>query len=120
MTTGERLKSEGIDLALHNRKNVEWIYRAICRLRYLARSGDTFTSEDVTVAVGQPSSSGAVGALMNTAARQGWIVRVGFEKAVRDNQHAALITQWHGVIGKIPEPCEDASGAAIAEQLGFF
>jgi hypothetical protein len=72
------------------------------QLRLLARSGRRFTSEDVTGAVGQPLSSGAVGALLNTAQQQGWLVRAGYTKAVRPNQHGAMISEWQGNPALVP------------------
>jgi hypothetical protein len=72
------------------------------RLRELALSGEAFTSEDVTSRAGQPPTPNSVGALMNTASRQGWIERIGFGQAERANQHAALISEWRGIPSRVP------------------
>lgn len=63
----------------------------------LAATGETFTSEDVTAKVGQPPSSGAVGARINAAAKRGLIEHVGYTKARRANQHGAELRTWRGV-----------------------
>ena len=62
----------------------------------------SFTSEDVTYAVGLPrgyvktNGNNAVGALMNSLARQGVIVRVGTETSKRPSSHAAELAIWTG------------------------
>lgn len=71
----------------------EWTIRGRHWLRWLV-SGQELVSEDVTAELGQPTSSGAVGALMTWAARQGLIVKVGRTQARRRNQHAAELTVW--------------------------
>lgn len=73
-----------------------WVERFDAELERRAATGVPFTSEDVTYAVGQPPSSGAVGARINAAARRGLIVHVGYTKARRPNQHAAELRQWKG------------------------
>lgn len=102
-TLGEQLKAEGIELALHNPGNVPWLIRARHALYVLAAAGQPFTSEDITARVGQPPSSGAVGALMNAASREHAIQKVGRRKAIRQNQHAAEISEWQGT-GRVPNP----------------
>lgn len=102
MTEGERLKQEGIEKVSGNPSAAPWRAVATMTLRDLARSGRVFTSEDVTRVAGQPPTPNSVGAIMNAASRQGWIERVGFDKAERANQHAALISSWRGIPEKIP------------------
>lgn len=101
-----------------------WSVLAMQALRRLARTGRRFTSEDVTGAVGQPPSSGAVGALLNTAQQQGWLVRVGYTKAVRPNQHGAMISEWQAVPALVP-PDDVVAGRyrmprGSGQQLGFW
>lgn len=68
------------------------------RLCELAYSGVEFTSEDVTRVVGFPSgcSNSIVGALMANAQRRQKIAPVGYRKALRSNQHGAILRVWCG------------------------
>lgn len=91
---GEQAKEVGVEAAIVGAGDYRWAFRA--RVRVLAGLGEPFTSEDVTSVVGIPNTK-AVGALMNAAAREGLIRRLGFVKAERTNQHAALISEWIGV-----------------------
>lgn len=80
----------------------EWKDLADGVIRELAASGVEFTSEAVTAKVGQPTDSdgrakpNAVGARFSAAANRGLIIRVGFTKAQRPNQHAAMLSLWRG------------------------
>lgn len=82
----------------------DWKHRADAVIQKLALSGQDFTSEAVTAEVGQPTGENgenkpnAVGARFSAAARQGLIVRVGFVKATRANQHATMISLWRGKV----------------------
>jgi len=101
-----------------------WGVLAMLQLKLLARSGRRFTSEDVTGAVGQPPSSGAVGAILNSASQQGWIARVGYTKAARANQHSAMISEWQGNPALVP-PDDVVTGRyrmprGSGQQLGFW
>lgn len=104
MNEGQQRKAEGIARAQANPSAAPWRAVAMRHLRELALTGEPFTSEDVTARAGQPPTPNSVGALMNTASRQGWIVRVGFGQAERANQHAALISEWRGVPVEVPNP----------------
>jgi hypothetical protein len=104
LSEGQRRKREGIERIGENPAEAPWRARALPVLRDLARSGDEFTSEDVTAKVGQPPHPNSVGSLMNTASRQGWIRRSGFVQAERPNQHAALVSRWIGVPDRVPGP----------------
>ena len=73
-----------------------WVTAFDAELRGFAARGGEFTSEDITALVGQPPSSGAVGARMNAAAQRGLIVRTGDIKANRPNQHRTRISTWRG------------------------
>ena len=56
--------------------------------------GVTYTSEDITAALGQPPSSGAVGATMTGAAKSGLQRKYRLVQARRANQHGAEIWEW--------------------------
>jgi hypothetical protein len=64
----------------------QWIERKI--------PGVTYTSEDITAELGQPPSSGAVGAVMTGAAKSSLHRKYRLVKAERPNQHAAEIWEW--------------------------
>lgn len=64
----------------------EWILRK--------QPGMTYTSEDITADLGQPPSSGAVGAVMTAMAKMGYHRKYFISKAQRPNQHAAEIWMW--------------------------
>jgi len=100
---GRQLRDEGMEqaeeaLALRisdYKKRFAW------RLHLLAVRRVEFTSEDVTSVVGFPTdvgapSNAAIGALINGAAKQKKIERVGFRQARRPNQHATVIAVWRG------------------------
>lgn len=98
---GEYLKRAGT-AAVDAATSPEWKDAADAVIATLARSGSDFTSEDVTAKVGQPTGPNgeakpnAVGARFSAAAKAGVIVRVGFTKATRANQHATMISLWRG------------------------
>lgn len=92
--SGEQAKEAGIAQALSSAPSAPWRVVARAGLLELVGRGRPFTSEDLTALVGQPPSPNAVGAVVNGAARAGWIERAGFVKAERANQHAALISRW--------------------------
>lgn len=93
---GERGKEVGMRAAEFASIASGWVELFDVELARLAAEGVDFTSEDVTAIVGQPPSSGAVGARMNAAARRGLIRQVGHRKAARANQHATEIKLWRG------------------------
>lgn len=95
--TGQQAKSEGIAQA-ESGTDPAWAQRFDARVRELAATGRKFTSEDVTSVVGlPPGHPSAVGARMNASARRGLIEKVGVGTAGRENQHAAMLTEWRGV-----------------------
>ncbi len=94
---GRALGEAGMAAALGRAS--DWADRARVVITFLARTGQPFTSEDVTYVVGQPPagcSPNAVGAVMNAAAKRGDITRVGDSVAVRRNQHGTRIGLWRG------------------------
>jgi hypothetical protein len=93
---GDVLRDEGM-VAVLVATDEEWKVAAERRLDDLARSGERFTSEDLTRVVGVPPSPNAVGAIVNAAARRGVIRPVGFTNATRPSQHSATLRVWEGV-----------------------
>lgn len=93
LTLGEALKDEGIATVTRN-EAVD--YKEAFRSVALAfDDGMLFTSEDITLEVGQPPNHpSSVGALMNGLARRGEIELVMYRKARRANQHASVIGVW--------------------------
>lgn len=97
---GEAHKVQGQSYALAGAP--EWRHRAERRVLVLAVTRRPFTSEQVTSEVGLPTGevgmnkNNAVGALMAECARRGWIRRVGYDKAHRASQHAAVLAVWEG------------------------
>lgn len=96
VSEGELAKDAGIERISGRPDLAPWRAEAWRVLERLAASGEEFTSEAITRVVGQPGHPNAVGALFSHAARSGIVVRVGFDKAERTNQHAALISVWRG------------------------
>jgi hypothetical protein len=81
----------------------EWRENAYLQIQFLARARRPFTSEDVVAAVGLPAGgvrtnrNNAVGAVMNGAAKRGWIVKTGRRVTAKRKQlHAAELTEWTG------------------------
>lgn len=99
---GPTAKLAGIDRISGNPEDAPWRAVASEILLDLARSGDPFTSEDITSRAGQPPHPNSSGALLSGAARRGWIRRVGFQGAERANQHAALLSTWIGIPAALP------------------
>lgn len=101
MELGEFKKRDGIARA-NATVAPEWKDLADAAIRELAASGVEFTSETVTKRVGQPTDPdgrakpNAVGARFSANAKAGLIERVGFTKAERPNQHAAMLSLWRG------------------------
>lgn len=89
-----QLKDEGIARVLEAPSQAEWrtnAYHWIARLDY----GREVTSTDLTDAIGMPPSPNAVGAVMNSAARQGLIEPTGvYIRSTRPSCHAAVVRVW--------------------------
>ena len=88
---GKRLKEAGQERAEGH--VAPWSERA---RRWIVNQprGATYTSEDITADLGQPPSSGAVGAVMTGMAKGGYHEKYMLVKAQRPNQHAAEIWTW--------------------------
>lgn len=89
---------EGMDVPVD--PEARWGSLALEWIRTLP-AGDTrtYTSEDVTRAIGLPDepgspANGAVGAAIARALRLGWIARVGDTPARNVRQHGARIGVW--------------------------
>jgi len=95
------LKEQGMQLTLD--AHVDWADQALIAIMKLAKQGIEFTSEDVLAITGLPSGevgqhkNNASGAIMNKAARAGWIKKVGYGKAKRKESHGAVLAIWIGV-----------------------
>jgi hypothetical protein len=94
------LKEHGMQLALDAQP--DWAEQAFEAIKQLAKRGTEFTSEDVLAITGLPSGdvgmnkNNASGAIMNKAARAGWIRKVGYGKAKRKESHGAVLAIWIG------------------------
>lgn len=105
LTRGLEDKAAGQAQALNAAAAAEWrenAWRAIVRL---AASGQPFTSEAVVAAIGLPSGTvasnrnNAVGAIMNAAARAGFIRKTGRRVlAHRRPSHARELAEWEGLL----------------------
>lgn len=113
VSAGAHAKEEGIAHALRNRRAIAWRNAAYVCLMHLIRTGkQLITSEDITGRIGQPPSPNQVGAVMNSFATAGWIVRVEMVQAERVNQHAALISVWRPTAAGLAEAgAMEAQGA---------
>jgi hypothetical protein len=89
---GDALKAEGQALVVSGRA-ATWSETAI-RWIESQPTGSVYTSETITGWLGQPPSSGAVGAVMTGAAKRGLHRKHIIVKAQRPNQHSAEIWQW--------------------------
>ena len=93
-------KEYGMQLALDTQP--DWADQALVAILQLAKRGIEFTSEDVLAMTGLPSGqvgqhkNNASGAIMNKAARAGWIRKVGYGTAKRKESHGAVLAIWIG------------------------
>jgi len=94
---GEQRKTRGQAHALDAQP--DWTPAAIAWVRELPE-GETFTTEDITAALGLPRvvpgafRNGAVGGLIPALKARGLIVPVGYAKSKRKRSHAHLIRLW--------------------------
>ena len=96
MSTGETLANEGSTAALLAKST--WQERADVWFESLL-PGDTFTSEDLTSAVGfpdkvNPNSNNAVGAIVRAWSHSKRIDRRGYMRTIRSISHARMIVLW--------------------------
>jgi len=96
MTKGEMLANEGALAALYAKST--WSEKADLWFESLL-PGDTFTSEDLTNAIGfpdkaTPNSNNAVGAKMRAWSHSREMERRGYMRTVRSTSHARMIVLW--------------------------
>lgn len=98
MNKGEQLRERGQQLALDAQP--DWRTQADETIMQLARSGNAFTSEDVTARIGLPSvgtnKNNAVGAVIAVWARRGLIHDVGWTRTSNPQGHSRKLTIWRG------------------------
>lgn len=90
-----RARDTGAEAAIGSYAD-EWRRRADRVLAELASSGRTFTAEDIRHRAGDPSSPGALGALLLGASRAGMIRLEGITRSTRLQRHAGLVRVWVG------------------------
>ena len=91
--TGEEMKDAGQEQAITHSSDT---YRKhFTRWIEDQPRGTEYTSENITATIGMPPGHpSVVGALMTAAAKRDLHVKVGYAKAKRVNQHAAMLTLW--------------------------
>lgn len=101
--TGEQLKWRGQDRVLANERKA-WKAAAMDQIERLCRNRTTITADDVRDAViarniGFPHHPNVFGALMKSAAANGWIAATGqYEKSQIASRHAGMIMVWRSLI----------------------
>lgn len=94
MSEGEDLRDEGIGRVLANAANAEWKDDAMVWIA-TRRRGDRITSTDLIAAVGMPPVPRAVGAMIRTAAVQGYLTRTDeIVTSPRRPRHAGIVRVW--------------------------
>jgi hypothetical protein len=97
MHTGLQLKDVAVATVLRNDANAQWKALAMEVIDLYARTGQKFTSEDVSANVHViPEHSSIVGAVIAGARRSGKICAVGYAYAKRPKSRGALLRVWRG------------------------
>lgn len=102
-TNGVDLKTEGQERAVSGAS--DWFRSAQKDIMQLARSGRSFTADDLIAITGlpnersTPNSNNAVGPVFSWARRQGLIQVVGYGRTSRRRGRARNLTVWKGVGG---------------------
>jgi hypothetical protein len=94
---GEVLKAEGIarvERSIGQGVDAAWNQKARMEVMALISLGRPFTATEITDRAGLPIHRNAVGALVNSLAREGVIRKVGFVNGTRQSQHARTIAVW--------------------------
>jgi hypothetical protein len=101
---GDNRKAAGQQQVAENNK--EWTYHALSLIASYARTGNQFTVEDIRTAaihtsmgrtlLSAPKSPNAWGAAFSAAAKQGLIVRVGYQKNGLASAHSRVVATWKG------------------------
>lgn len=74
-----------------------WKRDADLAIDELAKSGNSFTAEDLRSMVGDPPNHpNAMGARFLKAAKRGLIIRVGYRQSQRESLHLHPIAVWKG------------------------
>lgn len=76
--------------------HAQWREAARDRLWLLIRSGETFTADDVTAAVGMPPNGGVLGALFRDAKKAGALQLVDLGVSRRLDRHGGAQRVWRG------------------------
>jgi hypothetical protein len=93
LTEGQRLKTEGMALASEH-ADEEWKWFFWFHGKVVAARKEPFTTEDILCWCGLPSRPNAIGAAMNSLARELKLTKVGYRKAKRPSRHAAVVAIW--------------------------
>lgn len=90
----ETLRDAGMQASLWDR---DWSEEARQTIEILAATGAPFTADDVREHAGEPSSTGALGAVMKAAQRDGVIKLIGYRRSRRLPRHGGVSAVWIGV-----------------------
>lgn len=90
----DRVADVGMQAALWDR---DWAEEAREAVELLAAEGLEFSADDLHERVGSPSSNGALGAVFQTAARDGLIRLVGYRRSRRLSRRGSVVGVWVGV-----------------------
>lgn len=98
--SGENLKAEGVATVAEN--NEAWMDGVLDVIRFWASSGMEFTVQNVRAQYNTlehattPKSPNAWGAAFSVAAKQGLIVRVGYQPNKIASAHSRIVATWKG------------------------
>ncbi len=97
--TGQELAARGIEQAGSGHPVsvlVSWQNRARLALLWLCEADSNFSAEDLRRAMKDdpPPTANCVGAVFNSAAKDGLIKPAGYGTATRPERHASLIRMW--------------------------
>lgn len=99
---GKRRGEEGGELALSGHamtvspEGNAWREKAEKRLAELIASGEVFTADDLTDAIGPAPSRNAIGGLF--LSRKSEMTTVGFTTSSRPEGHGRALRQWQGLL----------------------
>ena len=92
-----RAADTGMEVA--GRSDPDYQEAAFTAIQDLARSGDVFSSDEISAILGPAPSPGAIGAAFRRAARAGVIEACGYTTSKRVSRHGGLQRLWRGVYG---------------------
>lgn len=101
LPAAHRAGEHGQELAATSDRAWGWAARAHDALEHLARTGRTFTADDLYAAVGLPDAgpnrNNAVGAVFAAARKRGVIVKTGhYRPSKRVVGHGRIVAVWTG------------------------